>query len=166
MTTAFTPNLNLGKPQINVDTDWPTQLNADMDKIDALVGAWTAVSYSAGNFTANGAMTWTVDAGDVQVFTYRIIGKTLFINFRAQTTSVGGTLNTQLRVAIPGGFTIKTNGLAMAFVIDNGNRNVGYYNADLANGSTFFTIERADGANWSAATNTTSLYGQVYFEIN
>jgi hypothetical protein len=63
------------------------------------------VNFAAGNFTANGAMTWTVASarsGDLSA--YSIVGKTLTIWFSI-TGTVGGTPNSQLLIAIPGGFT-------------------------------------------------------------
>src|SRR6185295_3701711 len=35
--------------------------------------SWITPSYSGGNFTANGSMTWTVDSGDVTTYAYKLL---------------------------------------------------------------------------------------------
>jgi hypothetical protein len=71
-------------------------------------GGWVTPTFSAADYTANGSMTWTVDAGDVSLLRYRLSGKTLEVLFTLTATSVGGTLNTDLDCTIPGGFTATT----------------------------------------------------------
>src|SRR5882672_6592367 len=66
--------------------------------------AWIAPAFNAANFTAGGAQTWTLQAGDVASFAYTIFGKTMTVAFALQTTSVGGVPDPTLRITIPGGF--------------------------------------------------------------
>ena len=44
-----------------------------------LVGTvpWTEVAFSAGNFTGNGSMTWTVESGDQDILQYNIMGNVM-----------------------------------------------------------------------------------------
>src|SRR3990167_787127 len=62
---------------------------------------WTTPTFSAGDFTASGSMTWTVDAGDVVTYAYTIINKVMTVLFYIDPTTVGGTPSTSLQIAIP-----------------------------------------------------------------
>lgn len=68
------------------------------------VGYPQAVAFAAGNFTGNGAMTWTVILAGQSTFTFSITGKTLTVWFNISGT-VGGTPNTAVQIALPGGFS-------------------------------------------------------------
>jgi hypothetical protein len=68
------------------------------------MGEWTPVAYSAGNYTAGGAMTWGVDDADETV-SYAVVGKTMFLSVEVVNSDVGGVAATSLRLAIPGGYT-------------------------------------------------------------
>ena len=68
-------------------------------------GAWITPTFAAGNFTANGAMTWTVVSGNIAAFRYWLKGRQLTLSFDVGLTTIGGTANTQLLMLIPGGFT-------------------------------------------------------------
>jgi hypothetical protein len=71
------------------------------------MGEWTTPAFSALNFTANGAMTWTVGAGSVVTYAYTLVGKMMTLSWQISATStIGGVVNTTLRIAVPGGFTI------------------------------------------------------------
>lgn len=127
----------------------------------ALSGAWTAVSFAAGNFTANGSMTWTVDSGDVTRNHYMLLGKTLLWNLFVISTTVGGTLNNQLKVAIPGGYTPQGSNSGACWIYDNG---VGVPGLWETSGTTII-IYRADLANFTAATNVTQVRFSAVFEV-
>lgn len=136
--------------------------------ISALTGAWTAVAYDAANFTGRGAMTWTVDADDVQTYAYQVIGKTMIVAFEMSTTTVGGVADTELRIAIPGGKVAAKRVSALARVRDNG---APYYESGYAlvvAGGTTINLRRMDGANWALSggtPNMTSVQGEIVFEI-
>ena len=127
--------------------------------------AWTTPTYDAANFYGVDAMTWTVDAGDVTSYAYIITGKTMTVAWWIGTTTVGGTLSTTLKIKIPAAKT-STKNLPFAYILSNaGGTNVvgfGY----VAAGGTTINLNLIDSANWSAATNTTVVYGQVTFEID
>lgn len=74
------------------------------------LGEWIDVPYNAANFTAS-VGTWDVEAGDQIEYSYSIVGKTMFLKFRIQTTNVSNA--SQLRVAIPGGFVLGGNDLSL-----------------------------------------------------
>ena len=132
------------------------------DTITALgLGVWTTPSYSAGNFTGSESMTWTVEAGDVGTLSYMILGKTMFVVFTINTTTVGGTVDYTLEILVPASKTAvgQTNFLyreyqgtwvvALGYVIGTKI----YLQADLIN------------TKWALSTNATYVSGMVFFEI-
>lgn len=134
----------------------------------AVLGAWTAVAFNAGNFTGSGTITWTVASGDQSFFTYTIIGKTMIVAFRIATTTVAGT-GTELLITIPASKTVASTGAywnAVAMVTDNG---AAWKPATMyvEAGGTKIRIQNGieTGSNWTAATDATAVEGQIAFEI-
>jgi hypothetical protein len=127
------------------------------------IGEWLAVAFNAGDFTANGAMTWTVEAGDLTTFAYALVGKTLLVAVIIQTTSVGGTPNTYLQVKLPGGLVAARSTYTPAFAQDNGAAQEVAIARTIAGQSNLY-IGRLGGANWSLATNATSIWATVALE--
>jgi hypothetical protein len=125
-------------------------------------GAWITPTFSAGAFTGTGSMTWTVDAGDVTTFAYRISGRTMILAFYLLTTTVGGTPSDPLLITIPRGATaaktILTQGLRVS---DNGTLRTGYVSSTAAG----TTIALGISANWAASTNNTAVFGSLEFEL-
>lgn len=128
-------------------------------------GAAITVAYSAGNFTGNGSMTWTVDSADQVVFKYIQRGRWVTVFATLNETTVGGTPSTQLLVTIPGGFTVtSTLELPVMRATDNGTvLNAFMY---LSGGSTQIAARRADTSNWTASTNATYINVWCEFEVN
>lgn len=127
-------------------------------------GTWTTPTFSAGDYTANGSMTWTVAEGDVTSFAYVIQGKVMTVVFTLATTTVGGTPNTQLHIAIPASKTATKRVINPVLISDNGTQVIGW--ADVAASGTKINIQLLAGANFAASTNATLVYGQITFEIN
>lgn len=128
------------------------------------MGEWITVSFSAGNFTANGSMTWTVASGDQIVYAYTLVGKTMTLNVVLNTTTVGGTPNTSLRVAIPGGFTSAKAMGGSYFYSDNGTPDCSQW-AVTASGSVVSFFLKNSG-NWAASTDNTYIRADMSFEVN
>ncbi len=129
------------------------------------LGGWTTPSFSASDFTASGSMVWTVEAGDVQTYAYIILGKTMFVSLRIATTTVSGTPSADLYVKIPNSKVSTKNILtAVGVFVDNSVRTAGYMYVTAS--GTKIGLQRFDANNWSASTNNTSIYGQIFFEIN
>ncbi len=127
-------------------------------------GGWYTPTFSAGDFTANGSMTWTVASGDVTTYAYNIRGNVMTLSFTIATTTVGGSLNTQLRIAVPASKTITKRMVSMVRLNDSGTVVAAW--VDAGAGDTFVSIQRLDAAAFTAATNTTYVYGQITFEID
>lgn len=127
-------------------------------------GAWITPAFSAGDYTASGSMTWTVDSGDVSVNAYRVSGKTLTRAFGIITTTVGGTPSNELRSANPNGYTAAGRVFNGGVMNDNGTAANGYLDTKSAgNGYVGFFLN--SGANWQAATNNTAALSSISFEI-
>jgi hypothetical protein len=120
-------------------------------------------TFSAGDFTGNGSMTWTVASGDVLVDAYTIVGRVMTWFFRYATTTVGGTLNNQLQKALPnswGGANFQIN-VAMDGICygeDNSTKTTVWL---FNNGTAGLSFAKLAGGNWSAATDTTKISGSV-----
>ncbi len=127
------------------------------------LGEWISVSFSAGNFTANGSMTWTVGSGDQTTFRYTLVGKTMTVSVWLDNTTVGGTLNTALFVAIPGGFTGAANMMTPIVLYDNGVSRPGF--AYVSPGGSVINVQRNDFGNFTAATDTTTVRFTMSFEV-
>lgn len=128
-------------------------------------GAFITPAFSAGNFTANGAMTWTVASGDVTTYKYKLSGRELTVELSINTTTVAGTPNTQLNIAVPGGFTATSFVANLARMLDNGAAHTG--TLDVAASGTVIraSTDTTGGTNWAAATDTTYVIGWISFEV-
>lgn len=120
-------------------------------------------AYNSGNYTGIGAMTWGVDSGDIRTAAFAIRGKHMLYSTNLTTTSVGGTLNSQLLITIPGSKVATKRMNSICFIIDNGVRTTGYL--EVLAGGTTISVNRTDGTNFTAAANTTSVFGEIEFEI-
>lgn len=120
-------------------------------------GAPIAVAHSAGNFTAGGSQTWTVASGDQLAFRYQQRGTVVTVWLDIATSTVGGTPDTLLKVALPNGFAVAQPVNALCAVRDNTTRRVGRVVASATD--TDLSIENnATGAtNWAAATDQTAV---------
>ena len=133
--------------------------------LDHQQGGWIAVAFAAGNFTASGAMTWTVDAGDQNAYAYLVDAakKTMVLSVTLSTTTVGGTLANILNVKLPGGFTAARLQDTTISLSDNGVLTTGF--AELSASGTVVQLLRADVANFTAATNNTGMRFTATFEL-
>lgn len=129
-----------------------------------LIVPWTAPAYSAGDYTASGAMTWTVEAGDVTEIKYTIDpNKRMTVKFAIEQTSVGGVASDTLKIAIPASKTAAAPTYNPVHIVDNGTATTGY--ATVATAGTTINIKRTNGANFAGAANTTAVYGEITFDI-
>jgi len=130
-------------------------------------GSWIVVPFSAGDFTAGGAMTWTVGSGDLLAFRYWLKDTTLAINLDIASSTTGGTPNALLIVKIPGGFTTAA-GIAInttALVNNDGITDQGGYIYINASGSTTFNILKITGATWANAIDLVNVFTTCLIEV-
>lgn len=115
-------------------------------------GAWIAVPYNAGDYTGSGSQTWTVDSGDLDTGLYKQQGTTLFVQYYLKSTSVGGTPAGFLQITLPAGFTAGSNAFSMCFVQDAGGTSAAGLVRPV---TTILRVQKIDGSNWGASTNST-----------
>lgn len=122
-----------------------------------LAGEWTNVTFAAGNFTAGGAQTWTVASGDQVTYAYTEIGLTQTLAVVLTTTTVGGTPNPELRIAIPNGRTAARLLSGPCIGLNNSAEFNGFW--QVVGGGTYVSIynDATAGTNWAAATDTTQI---------
>jgi hypothetical protein len=127
-------------------------------------GAWTNVTFSAGDFAGGPSGTWTVGSGDVTVFKYVEIGKTMLVSFVILTSTVASG-PTRLRFAIPNGRTCVGIHYSTIVYSDNGTVGYGYAVADANIHTDNFFCQKVDASAWAASTNNTNVIGSLSFEI-
>lgn len=126
-------------------------------------GAWITPSFSAGDYTANGSMTWTVGSGDVITNSYLVVGKSLLWGIRLTTTTVGGTPNTALRLTLPNGYTTGANVDGAAYALNDNGAGFVAGMISVASGVTYIEFYHAGFAgNWAAATDNTQIAAQLF----
>lgn len=128
-------------------------------------GAWITETFSAGNYTNNNATAWTLTAGDELQRAYLLRGHTLQVTLQIATSTVGSGA-TSLRVAIPNGFQAMKLFASGCFYQDNGATTAGGQIRATAAFPAFVEFFHADPtATWAVATDTTSVYGTLSFEV-
>ena len=129
------------------------------------MGEWIDVPFSAANFTANGTMTWTVAAGDQVIYRYALVGKTVTVNLNLSTTSIGGTVNTTLYLALPAALTPAKDARTLLHIYNGaGGWRPGV--AMVAAGVARIAVLNVDQVTtWAVSTDTTYVVGQMIFEM-
>ena len=146
------------------DTIQPGHVNDLQDEVTAvetdLLKAWTSVSYSAGNFTADSG-TWTVDSGDQTTLRYHKIGKRMTVAFTIASTDVS-TTPTTLSITIPGGFTASARMDIPVYFSDAGTAAIGL--AFVEASGTVINIRKVTGTFSATSSDNTAVFGQITFE--
>ena len=125
-------------------------------------GAWITPTYAGGNYTGSGG--WTVDSGDVSTQAYLLRGRTLTVAWYLGTTTVVAGTTLSIGNGAWGGFTIAKSMLNPAGMNEAGGGNAICLANVTAAGTTIALLKQA-GANFTAATNTSSFYGEITFEV-
>lgn len=114
------------------------------------------VAFNSGNFTASGAMTWTVESADQLTFQYIQYGTIIILDVLLVNTSVGGTLGNQLKIAVPDGFAANDDRDLLTLYKDADSvRTLGF--GTIGVGETIIGLFKLDLTNWSSATNNTRM---------
>lgn len=149
VTSGVTP-INLGYAVFRLDAT-----SAYWRLIAHEQGAGIAVPFSAGNFTANGAMTWTVIAGNINTERFYLRGRILTFVLDLQSATIGGTPNTLLQVTLPNGYTAASQMLSPIAAI-NGSGAIIASPVWFVSGSGSvikFAIDRTISVNWAAGSS-------------
>jgi hypothetical protein len=148
--STLTPTPAAGKA---IPYTWFEQLLAAINA----TGNNVDVTYGAGNFTASGSQTWTVDSGDVGTNTYWRFEKAIVWALTIDTSSVGGTPSSDLKATIPLGLIAAKTIIVPMPYLDNGTYGNGI--AIATSGQTVVRLlKNTAGTNWTASTNNTSIY--------
>lgn len=125
-------------------------------------GQWVIPAFAAANFSANGAMTWTVIAGGVTTYSYTLVGRTMIFSFEVSGI-VGGTPNTLLQLAIPDGY-VSSQAMSDPVTITNGGA-TSISQASVASGGTVLQVgaNPAGSSNWTSGA--VSVQGQIALQV-
>lgn len=126
-------------------------------------GAWIAVAHAGGNFTASGTMTWTVESGDQQSFRYRLDGKTLDLTVDMRTSTIGGSVSNELRVALPASLVANGTSYALAVLDQGSGQSIGL--AFVTSGATYVSVRKTDETNFALSTNGTRVQFTIRMEV-
>ena len=121
-------------------------------------------AYNAGDFTATGGGTWTVDSGDLTNFKYRVVGDTMWVNIGLASTSISGTVST-LTITIPGGATSQETAGGFCGLGDNSSTFALGLMTATATLNTL-TVVKVDGSNFTASTNNTKVTCTIHFKVS
>jgi hypothetical protein len=134
--------------------------------LEHVQGATITPAFSAGNFTASGFMTWTVDPADVAAYNYYLNGRMLTLTVWLATTSIGGTVAGQTpAIAVPGGFTPARDSIQPALqYVDNGVTQTDGY-VQVPGGFAQVFLNKFGGASWTPSVNNTAVYVVITFEV-
>lgn len=124
------------------------------------------VAFNAANFSGLTSMTWTVASGDQKEFSYVLQGKMMTMFFSIETSTVGGTPSSALKLAVPGGKTIASTNIYNPISVKDATNTVETGFAQAAAGNTFIYLYRAGNATWTASTDTTEVHGQITFGVD
>ena len=123
---------------------------------------WNDVVYSAGNFTASGAMTWTVTSGQQLTYSYILSGHVMTISFAISPSTLGGTQNTYLYLAIPLGKTPAKKTANAISIYNNSTSQIGFVAAIVGQSNLY--ISKADASNFTLDA-TTEITGQITINV-
>jgi hypothetical protein len=126
-------------------------------------GAWIRPAFNAGDFVGVAPLTWTVDAGDVSEYAYRLSGRTLTVAWYLAATTLSGTSGFALDIAIPAGLT--TLGTMFGAPLP-------YYYAESGAPTLFFCAPRTTtirllhaASAWALGVNTMTTIGEISIEV-
>ena len=126
-------------------------------------GAYIAQPYNAGDYTAD-VSTWTVDSGDLTLYSWYLSGNMLNIALTVATTSVGAG-NTRLFVLIPNSWTINVGLNGTGWCNDGGTGQDIVPQVSPALSTTKIGLLKTSVTNWTLSTNTTSASFSLAFPI-
>lgn len=127
-------------------------------------GEWTAIAFSAGNFGGNGAQTWTVTLGNVSLAEYSVVGDTLLLHLEVDSSTVGGTPNTQLTYLLP--VNAKSTAYFPCEVRNNGTRQTAVCFTTANSNSLGIYVDATRASNWAASAGNAGVSINIACRIN
>ena len=126
---------------------------------------WIDVPFVAGSFTASSG-TWTVAAGDVNLYRYITTDQMMLIEFALENTTTSSGMGANLYVATPN-YISAQNTYNTGFVAAQGNIDeIGMISTRSGANATSVSLTRADGSNWpSSVTDDLDIHGMIVLEL-
>jgi hypothetical protein len=127
---------------------------------------WISVAHADANFTGNatGNADWVVDAADQITLMYRLDRNSLKVAFTIAGSDVANA-PTELRIAIPGGFTAAARFDTVCSFLDAGVPELGV--CYVAASGTTINFQKIDGSAFTnTAADNTNVTGQIEFAIS
>lgn len=133
--------------------------------IDHNQGDFIDISYDAANFTASGTMVWSVSAGDQESYLYYLEGRSAIVAFNINTSSISGTLSSQLWLILP--FTINKAFQHLGRFAELVSLILTSSVINLSMGATDnkIIIHRLDFSNFTAQTDTAYVFGNTTLSV-
>lgn len=127
-------------------------------------GAPISAAYAAGNFTSS-AGTWTVDPGDLGVYTFYILNNMITVHVTAGTTSVSNAASV-LVAQCPGGYQSRNSQFypGVNRVGDNGTPVLGM-TGTTANSANLSNWTNMNGAGFAIAVNNAAVDFSITYEV-
>lgn len=134
-------------------------------------GAWTTVAHNGSDFGAD-VGTFTVDAGDLSAFAYKLMGKTMHISFAIVNASQTTTAANYLTILIPAGKTANRTQSGQIKAMVAGTPLANTYLTSVASSTTLriyvdlITATGGAGGTWGPVplTNNIVLIGSITLE--
>lgn len=129
-------------------------------------GAPITPTFSAGDYTGNGSLTWTLGSGDVVNCQFQQFGKLVLVWISLAATSTGGAAATALQRTIPGGFKSSLAQIVGPVYANDNGTVVHAYGYTPGGASALMQFIRFDGAAWSnASANNTQVQSQGALQL-
>jgi hypothetical protein len=124
------------------------------------------VAFVAGNFTASGSMTWTVEEAEQILFRYRMLTQTLmYITLSIEGADVAGTPSTDFIILIPLSKSISKETNSIGVVWDDGTAvSVRVYTK--TEDPTHIYVSKIPAANFSASAGTNAMMFTLFIEVS
>ena len=125
------------------------------------VGHWVDIPYNPAQYGATGA-TWTVEAGDVLINRYALIGKTLCWAVQIQTSTLSADTSL-VQMLLPAGLLVGGTGMNGVCKAHDGT----WQHADVtaAAGSNVVGALKVNFSAWVAGAHHFYLYWTLVFEV-
>lgn len=160
---------------VNVATSAYTPLSAGFGSAtyvyDATSSRWRLVAheqgqpmadpFNAGDYTAAGSMTWTVQQSDVSNRHYFLQGRVLTVCLVIFDSSIGGTPDVALYSKVPGGFIGGPASLSLCHIANNGVEGIGQAKTNITN----IEFRRVPLTNWSTSNNNAFVGVTISFAV-
>jgi hypothetical protein len=126
------------------------------------LGDWQSAPFAAADYTASGAMVWTVGASNIGHVAYMLVGATLLLDFQISSSALSGSAESTLLLRLPGGFQAARDHSATVSYT-NGSPNIGRIR--ILAGESTLRLTTATESAWSLS-DPVSVAGQIALEVN